>query len=521
MAVQLMHPEGASWRTDADGQFAFVTATTWGPETIRLRVDTHRGWKQTTPTIVLDRAQPHHGMEIGIANMPATIKATIYEDLNGNGVRDNGEPLLRTGNPLSGQGLLLTGHLRDMISYSQPNVSETLASGPRTLELGSYFTSRFDITDPPASWQVNLVEGQELDLGEIGLRPKPTLFHGKVLLDPDLDHDDEDADIPLEGARVYVDLDGDTQWDADEPSTLTSVGGVFSLEVEAFRLLYLRVADSDDLALMRHGKSFKLDIGETIEHTFMVRRHIDPRASLPTDYNNNGKVDWVARTPLGMQLNSGQHLFHYYDVQLTPPGDGFVAAAVTDLNRDGHTDVVWRHATTGANIITLLNSGQTTEQVSLPAVADANWRLIDAGDFNRDGHYDLLWRHAGSGAMTVWAMNGTTLNGFLSLPQVRSTDWQMIAAVDLDYDGDADLFWQNTATNTLLLWRMNDHQIEGFKTIGRPKSKIEYRGIVRSDAYQPLRLNFVAPGLWNGTGIDWLIGHDGGTVRFDMVPAYA
>jgi hypothetical protein len=39
------------------------------------------------------------------------------------------------------------------------------------------------------------------------------------------------------------------------------------------------------------------------------------------------------------------------------------------------------------------------------------WTEIGAGDFYDDGHSDILWRNASTGQASIWGMNGDTIAG--------------------------------------------------------------------------------------------------------------
>ena len=60
-----------------------------------------------------------------------------------------------------------------------------------------------------------------------------------------------------------------------------------------------------------------------------------------------------------------------------------------DFNGDGKTDILWRHAASGQNVVWFLNgtsliSGTFTNPI---AVADMNWRTVGDGDYNVDGRW--------------------------------------------------------------------------------------------------------------------------------------
>ena len=82
-----------------------------------------------------------------------------------------------------------------------------------------------------------------------------------------------------------------------------------------------------------------------------------------------------------------------------PPGD---------FNRDGRTDLLWRHQTTGSLYVWFLVDGKMTSGANLqPDRADRNSLVAGLGDLDRDTHTDLLWQNPKTGDLTAWLMNGT------------------------------------------------------------------------------------------------------------------
>jgi hypothetical protein len=47
------------------------------------------------------------------------------------------------------------------------------------------------------------------------------------------------------------------------------------------------------------------------------------------------------------------------------------------------------------------------------------------GDFNRDGHTDILWRHIGNGDNAVWYMNSGDIGLINFIEPLTDLDWQI------------------------------------------------------------------------------------------------
>jgi hypothetical protein len=99
---------------------------------------------------------------------------------------------------------------------------------------------------------------------------------------------------------------------------------------------------------------------------------------------------------------------------------GWSIVATGDFDGDGKTDLVWRQASSGTNVLWLMNGA--TQSSSAALGGDTDWRITTTGDYNGDGKTDLVWRQNSSGASVLWLMNGassTYLGG--------NSDWTVVA----------------------------------------------------------------------------------------------
>jgi hypothetical protein len=95
---------------------------------------------------------------------------------------------------------------------------------------------------------------------------------------------------------------------------------------------------------------------------------------------------------------------------------------------DNKPDFVWRHVTTGENLIWFMNNNVRIGEAASTTLSDIRWDLVATGDYNLDLKNDFVWRHRESGENVVWFMNGVTLvSGVFTdpatFPDVR---WQMV-----------------------------------------------------------------------------------------------
>jgi hypothetical protein len=96
-----------------------------------------------------------------------------------------------------------------------------------------------------------------------------------------------------------------------------------------------------------------------------------------------------------------------------PGSNGWTPVLTADFNGDGNTDVLWYQPSTGTSRVWLLNGTQVIGVQSLsfqcstnPGGACQGWSIIGAGDINQDGHTDLTWYNAASGAIETWILDG-------------------------------------------------------------------------------------------------------------------
>jgi hypothetical protein len=158
--------------------------------------------------------------------------------------------------------------------------------------------------------------------------------------------------------------------------------------------------------------------------------------------------------------------------------------------------------------------------LSPSGVADTDWRIVGVADFNRDGQSDLLWQHQSSGLISVWYMNGLSMfdGELLSPDQVADTDLKIRAVGDVNGDERPDLVWQNQATGALSAWLMNDRQRvsevllspdhvtdTNWRIVGLRRWAVPPYSLTPSTttvvAGGQLTLNWTAP---TGGGLDWI-----------------
>lgn len=148
-----------------------------------------------------------------------------------------------------------------------------------------------------------------------------------------------------------------------------------------------------------------------------------------------------------------------------------------DFNKDGMSDILWRHALTGEMRVWLMdpNDGTTCEEerlVSNPGpFPDPGWKVKGTGDFDGDParDADILWQNDISHRVVIWIMDGTShVDGdYIDCGSDSASwpDWKIAGTGDFNADKKADILWQRVAgTKDLEVWYM-----DGVKCTGRER----------------------------------------------------
>jgi hypothetical protein len=189
--------------------------------------------------------------------------------------------------------------------------------------------------------------------------------------------------------------------------------------------------------------------------------------NLSGDMDGDGLMDLVWQHDLtgtvvwwkmqGYQMVSGSLVARPSDIN-------WQLRAIADVDGDGRPDLLWQHRVEGWVAVWLMNSGGTLREARLLnpiKTPDPNWQLVGASDLDGDGHPDLIWHHSVFGYLATWLMNGTTMREAraLSPSPVNYSSWRLAGIGDINGDGRPDLIWQHRQTGAIVGWLMNGTQM--------------------------------------------------------------
>jgi hypothetical protein len=162
---------------------------------------------------------------------------------------------------------------------------------------------------------------------------------------------------------------------------------------------------------------------------------LDWRVAATGDFDRDGQRDivWQHLTSgrIAVWLMSGTRL--RASVPLTPDrlaDTNWRIVGAGHFNGDGKPDLVLQNQATGFLAIWLMDGTRLVSGVYMTPnrLADLDWKIRGVADINRDGLSDLIWQHVTSGKIAAWIMNGAVMvSGSSFSPGVVSDlDWKIV-----------------------------------------------------------------------------------------------
>ena len=234
-----------------------------------------------------------------------------------------------------------------------------------------------------------------------------------------------------------------------------------------------------------------------------------------SDFNNDGRSDIFWRNSA-----TGENYLYPMDGTTILGTEGYArtvadqswkVAGIGDFDGDGMADILWRNASTGENYLYLMNGSAITGEGYIRTVADQNWKVAGVGDFDGDGKADVLWRNTVTGENYLYPMNGLAIKateGYLRT--VASQDWQVAGVGKFDADANADILWRNSVTGENYLYPMNALAILPSEGYLRTVADLAWKVVGTADFDGDLKSDI----LWRNsiTGENYLYPMDGTTI---------
>src|SRR6185503_13112672 len=89
-------------------------------------------------------------------------------------------------------------------------------------------------------------------------------------------------------------------------------------------------------------------------------------------------------------------------ISIAAPAIAAAPCAPMDFDGDCKSDLLWRNAATGENVLFGMNGAAISSQASSDTVADIVWQVKGTGDFDGDGRADILWRNVRTGENRIY-----------------------------------------------------------------------------------------------------------------------
>jgi subtilisin-like proprotein convertase family protein len=231
------------------------------------------------------------------------------------------------------------------------------------------------------------------------------------------------------------------------------------------------------------------------------------------DFSRDGRADLLWRHDL-----SGQNVLWYMENHFLLNGEftdppvladaRWKMVGTHDFNGDGRTDILWRHATSGENVMwfmdkNILAGGTFTDP---PALADVNWQMTGTGDLNGDAKPDILWRHDVSGENVAWFMNGHTLvrGTFLNAP-LLPVSWKMVGTGYFNLDAQLDILWWNQSSGNLVVWYMDGINAVAVAAVTEGLADTQWRPVAIGDYSEDGREDIVWRHQGSGQNLLWIM----------------
>lgn len=191
------------------------------------------------------------------------------------------------------------------------------------------------------------------------------------------------------------------------------------------------------------------------------------------DFNRDGHQDILWRHDTGRLewalLKQGNVVGNVQLIDI--PDQNWQVVGIGDVDRDGNSDILWRNYETGRNswwklpqLTPAVNQTIVLDQIEVQdimQIADTSWIAAGTGDVNRDGHTDVLWHNSLRQRIAWWRMSGSEIIGINDIDRNLDPGQTIGQIADFHQDGALDFIVENAASGTSDLWKMSFPQQAG------------------------------------------------------------
>jgi hypothetical protein len=179
------------------------------------------------------------------------------------------------------------------------------------------------------------------------------------------------------------------------------------------------------------------------------------------DFNDDGRTDFLWRHAAAGEtvvwfMNGVNLVGGTYTSPSSLPDVRWKVVATDDFNQDGRPDILWQHDVSGQGVLWYMNGTTMTGGTFLspPSMPDPGWTIAGSGDVNYDGKTDVLWRHATTGDIRIWYMNGAALASQVAPtpPGLADMGWRIAAVADYNGSASPDIVWRHASSGQTVLW---------------------------------------------------------------------
>src|SRR5215210_6704725 len=131
------------------------------------------------------------------------------------------------------------------------------------------------------------------------------------------------------------------------------------------------------------------------------------------DLNHDGHPDLIWQQSLTGQvafwLMDATTAVTYVRPSVAPPSADWEIVGTGESNGDGELDLFWQQRSTGALAVWRMTGSVVVDGLLLSAgPGDAQWRVVAVSDLDGDGFSDVVFQHAAAGEFVAWYLHDDT-----------------------------------------------------------------------------------------------------------------